>query len=45
VFNRVTAPLLISFVASVGGFTAGLATTVIAFLAAMVVVWLCRILR
>lgn len=34
------APLLIGFVASVGGFTAGLATTVIAFLAAMVVVWL-----
>jgi len=33
------APLLIGAVASAGGFTAGLATTVIAFLAAMVVVW------
>ncbi|OON41750.1 MFS transporter [Izhakiella australiensis] len=33
------APLLIGAVASVGGFTAGLATTVVAFLAAMVVVW------
>ena len=34
------APLLIGAVASAGGFTAGLATTVVAFLAAMVVVWL-----
>lgn len=33
------APLLIGAVANAGGFTAGLATTVIAFLAAMVVVW------
>ncbi|MEZ3499842.1 MFS transporter [Pantoea sp. KPR_PJ] len=34
------APLLIGFVASMGGFTAGLATTVVAFIAAMCVVWL-----
>ncbi|MCZ4061042.1 MFS transporter [Pantoea sp. LMR881] len=34
------APLLIGFVASMGGFTAGLATTVVAFIAAMIVVWL-----
>ncbi|MDI3367148.1 MFS transporter [Pantoea sp. V108_6] len=34
------APLLIGYVASIGGFTAGLATTVVAFIAAMVVVWM-----
>ncbi|MCU7368934.1 MFS transporter [Pantoea stewartii] len=34
------APLLIGYVASIGGFTAGLATTVLAFIAAMVVVWM-----
>ncbi|PWW18293.1 MFS transporter [Pantoea sp. AG702] len=34
------APLLIGNVASIGGFTAGLATTVVAFIAAMVVVWM-----
>lgn len=33
------APLLIGAVANAGGFTAGLATTVVAFLAAMLVVW------
>ncbi|MDK2632176.1 MFS transporter [Pantoea stewartii subsp. indologenes] len=34
------APLLIGYVASIGGFTAGLATTVLAFIAAMIVVWM-----
>ncbi|KAF6662347.1 MFS transporter [Enterobacteriaceae bacterium EKM102V] len=34
------APLLIGYVASIGGFTAGLATTVLAFVAAMIVVWM-----